>query len=159
MLEVFKKTFLLNSVLVICVLFPQERPGPTLQQPIKVLLFSKLMFQLAFQTVILLKILKLTVLPLVSGVEFILQEIFYLSSFFSLTSLTWLSFFYYINIVPNTGKCFVWIKEHIKMVVYVIMGLEKLFMFTSECIYITSKFRFKKQPFNSTTLNATLESG
>ncbi|XP_062312169.1 taste receptor type 2 member 7-like [Osmerus eperlanus] len=117
-----------------------------------------LMFQLAYQTVILLMVLKLTVLPLVSGVEFILEEIFYLSSFFSLTSVTWLSFFYFINIVPNTGKCFIWMKGHIKMVVYVIMGLEKLFMFIYECIYITSQFIVKKQPFNSTTLNATLES-
>ena len=49
---------LLNSVLVICVLFPQEGPEPTLQQPIKVLLFSRLMFQLANQTVILLMVLK-----------------------------------------------------------------------------------------------------
>ncbi|CAB1346972.1 unnamed protein product [Coregonus sp. 'balchen'] len=89
-----------------------------------------------------------------------MRQLFYFTNVVNLSSVTWISILYYINIVPNNGQLFIWIKRHIKNVVYFGLVADRGIVLTAGVLDYVSTLRPEEQPLNSSSsFNVTAEFG
>lgn len=148
----------LNIVFSFCLLCPPSMQVVNVQQPLKVLLVSMVMFSFLHQTTIMFFVCQVAITPFVYGLYLTLKQLFYFTNVVNLSSVTWLSILYYINIVPNNGQLFIWIKRRIKNVVYFGLVLDRGIVLTAGVLDYVSTLRPEEQPLNSSSsFNVTAE--
>ncbi|CAB1328569.1 unnamed protein product [Coregonus sp. 'balchen'] len=108
------------------------KTGARLQQPLSTLLISMVLFCFIHQMTIMLFVCEV-IIPSMAELDKALHQIYNFT-------MTWLHILYYVNIVPNNGQLFVWLKRHIENMVYISLVVDRIVLLVTELVGYTRHF-------------------
>ncbi|NP_001077333.1 taste receptor, type 2, member 201, tandem duplicate 1 [Danio rerio] len=152
-------TILMNVFFVYCMFSSEKGQANSVKPPLNVLLWSLIGCSLLHNIFNLLFVLYELVYPpvwlyIISGATIL----FAMRT--SFTACLGLQICYFLQIVPVRWPCFIWMKKHIKLFMYVLLFLDRLYFLSQYVIRVFLEIRRVVMSFNSSSVydNTTSQS-